>query len=62
VPWLQEVYRAKPAPDGEGADLKARRGWWPPTRDELRERARRLRETKRAQRSREAARKPSADA
>jgi hypothetical protein len=62
VPWLQEVYRAKPAPDGEGADLKARRGWWPPTRDELRERARRLRETERAQRSREAARKPSADA
>lgn len=61
-PWLQEVYRAKPAPDGEGGDLRASRGWWPATRDELQEKARRLRQAERAQRSREMHRKTSADA
>lgn len=62
LPWLQEVYRTKPAPEGEGIDLRSSRGWWPASREELRDRARRLRQTERAQRSREVARKSSADA
>jgi len=60
MPWLQEVYRAKAAPEGEGHDLRASRGWWPASRGELQERARKLREMERAQRSRESARKTSA--
>jgi hypothetical protein len=62
LPWLQEVYRAKPAREGKGGDLQAIRGWWPSTRQDLQERARRLRQAERAQRSRELVREPSAEA
>lgn len=62
LPWLQEVYRAKPAPEDEGRDLRLIRGWWPAGREELQDRARRLRQMERAQRTREQARKSPADA
>jgi hypothetical protein len=61
LPWLQEVYRAKPAQEGERGDLRAVRGWWPSSREELQERARRLRQAERAQRSRELVHEPSAE-
>ncbi|MCB5175626.1 hypothetical protein [Microvirga lenta] len=61
MPWLQEVYSTKPAPEGEGLELRESRGWWLPSRDELQERARRLREIERAQRSREAGGKTQVD-
>lgn len=62
MPDLQEVYRTKPAREPEDAELQASRGWWRPNRDELRERARKLREMERAQHSRHTARKSAVDA
>jgi hypothetical protein len=62
MPDLQEVYRTKPAREPEDAELQASRGWWRPIRDELRARARKLREMERAQHSRHIARKSSVDA
>jgi hypothetical protein len=61
MPALQEVYRTRPVRDEEDPALKSSRGWWGAGRDELRERARKLREVERAQRSRDLARKVSAE-
>lgn len=59
MPTLQEIYRARPAREAEEYSLRERRGWWLPDRDELQERARKLRELERAQRARQAAQKDS---
>jgi hypothetical protein len=59
MPSLQEVYRTKPTRADEGSDLQAGRGWWWASREELQERARKLREVERAQRSRQSARNTS---
>jgi hypothetical protein len=52
MPELWEVYRAKHAREKEDPQLRLARGWWLPNREELRERARKLREMERARRSR----------
>ncbi len=61
MPDLREVYRTKPSRAEEALGLRSERGWWLPSRDELQERARKLREMERAQHSRNLARKPSAE-
>lgn len=53
MPSLWEVYRAKPARETERSIAQEGRGWWWPTRDELREKARQLRQLERAQQSRQ---------
>lgn len=57
MPTLQEVYRVRPAREAEERVLRESRGWWRPSRDELQERARRLRQSERAQRARHAGHK-----
>lgn len=57
MPTLQEVYRAKVAREPEDRGLRESRGWWRPTREELQERARKIRQTERAQQSRHAVQK-----
>jgi len=60
MPELREIYRTKPASEDETVKLRLSRGWWLPDRDELQERARKLREMERALQSRGLAReKPS---
>lgn len=54
MPSLQEVYRTRPAREAEDPASRESRGWWVPFRDELRERARKLREIERAQHARQA--------
>jgi hypothetical protein len=61
MPSLQEVYRTRPARADEEPELRSTRGWWWASRDELRERARKLREVERAQRARHEVRKTSAE-
>ena len=61
VPTLQEVYRTRPSRTDEDPELRSVRGWWWSSRDELRERARKLREVERMQRARTEGRKASAD-
>lgn len=61
MPTLQEVYRTRPSRADEDPELRTSRGWWWPSREELRERARKLREVERAQRARHEARKASAE-
>jgi hypothetical protein len=53
MPSLQEVYRMRPRREPDDMVLREVRGWWIPSREELQERARKLREIGRAQRSRE---------
>ena len=60
MPTLQEVYRTRPSRTDEDPELRAVRGWWWASRDELRERARKLREVERAQLARHGTRKTSA--
>jgi len=61
MPTLQEVYRTRPSRADEDPQLRSVRGWWWSSREELRERARKLREVERMQRARTEARKASAD-
>jgi hypothetical protein len=61
MPTLQEVYRTRLSRTDEDAELRTSRGWWWASREELRERARKLREVERMQRARTEARKASAD-
>jgi len=61
MPTLQEVYRIRPARGEDDQEVRTARGWWWPDRAELQERARKLREVERAQRSRDLARKASAE-
>ncbi|MBB3019267.1 hypothetical protein FHR70_002321 [Microvirga lupini] len=61
MPTLQEVYRTRPSRADEDPELRSVRGWWWASRDELRERARKLREVERMQRARHEARNASAD-
>jgi len=60
MPTLQEVYRTRPPRTDEDPEPRTSRGWWWSSREELRERARKLREVERAQRARDEARKTSA--
>ncbi|WP_230534584.1 hypothetical protein [Microvirga roseola] len=62
MPTLQEIYRTRPSREDEDAETRVRQGWWWPSRDELQERARKLREIERAQRSRRQLHKSSVDA
>lgn len=48
MPELREIYRARPAREADSPALRASRGWWLPNQDELRERARQLRQSARA--------------
>jgi hypothetical protein len=61
MPTLQEVYRTRPSRTDEDPELRSVRGWWWASQEELRERARKLREVERMQRARHEARKASAD-
>jgi hypothetical protein len=61
MPTLQEIYRTRPVQAEEDPEVRNARGWWWASREELQERARKLREVERAQRSRELARKASAE-
>ncbi|MBJ6124573.1 hypothetical protein JAO75_04030 [Microvirga sp. BT325] len=61
MPTLHEVYRTRPSRAEDDPELRAVRGWWWASREELRERARKLREVERMQRARYEARKASAD-
>jgi hypothetical protein len=60
MPTLQEIYRTRPVRAEEDPGVRCARGWWWASRDELQERARKLREVERAQRSRHMTRKMSA--
>jgi hypothetical protein len=60
MPALQEIYRTRPRRDADDMLLREVRGWWGPSREELQERARKLRQIERAQRSRETAQKSPA--
>jgi len=60
MPTLQEIYRARPARELEDRAVRESRGWWHPTREELQERARKLRQVERAAQSRHALQKNSA--
>ncbi|WP_457094437.1 hypothetical protein [Microvirga sp. P5_D2] len=60
MPSLQEIYRTRPSREADDLNLRGVRGWWMPSREELQERARKLREIERAQRSREMTQKNSA--
>ncbi len=62
MPGLQEIYRARPSREAQDPDLRSSRGWWWPSREELQERARKLRETERALRSRHLSRNTSVEA
>jgi hypothetical protein len=62
MPALQEVYRTRPAREAPDPELRISRGWWEASRDELQQRARKLREMERAQRSRHPPPKTSVDA
>jgi hypothetical protein len=62
MPELREIYGTRPAREGDDPHLRASRGWWLPSREELQGRARRLRQLERALRSRDIARKTSAGA
>jgi len=57
MPTLGEIYRARPYREAQDPAVQESRGWWWPSREELLERARKLREVERAQRSRRAAEK-----
>lgn len=59
MPTLDEVYRAKPCREPEDPQVRESRGWWQPSRGELQERGRKLREIERARRSRQAGQKSS---
>ena len=61
MPTLQEIYRTKPVPGDEEPQARSSRGWWWASREELQERARKLREVERAQRSRQLTRRTSAE-
>lgn len=60
MPSLQEIYRTRSRRDAEDVLLREVRGWWVPSREELQERARKLRQIERAQRTRENAHKTPA--
>jgi hypothetical protein len=60
MPELWELYRARPVPEDEHSELRLTRGWWLPTRDELQDRARQLRQVERALQTRRLVRKRSA--
>jgi hypothetical protein len=60
LPTLQEIYRTRPSREDPDPEAQASRGWWWASREELRERARKVRETERAQQTRSGARKTSA--
>lgn len=62
MPTLQEIYRTRPVSGDEEPEARSSRGWWWASREELQERARKLREVERAQRSRQFARKASLEA
>ena len=57
MPTLQEIYRTRPVRTEEDPEVRTARGWWWPSKEELQERARKLREVERAQRSRDLARR-----
>lgn len=57
MPALQELYRTRASREAEDLAVRESRGWWWPSRDELQERARKLREIERAQRARHAGQK-----
>jgi len=52
MPTLQEIYRVKPSREPQDPAVRAERGWWWASREELQERARKLRELERAQQTR----------
>ncbi|MBZ6078581.1 hypothetical protein [Microvirga puerhi] len=54
VPLLSEIYRARPAKAADDPMNIARRGWWLPDREELREKARELRRMERSVQTRRA--------
>jgi hypothetical protein len=62
MPSLQEIYRTRPFRDEQDPALRASRGWWWADREELQERARKLREMERALRSRHLSRGTPVDA
>jgi len=59
MPTLQEIYRTRPHRSEEEPGIGSSRGWWWASGEELQERARKLREVERAQRSRQMARQPA---
>ncbi|WP_114947472.1 hypothetical protein [Microvirga calopogonii] len=61
MPTLQEIYRTRPVRDEEDPGTRSARGWWWASREELRDRARKLREVERAQRARQVARQASTE-
>lgn len=61
MPTLQEIYRSRPVQAEGDREARTSRGWWWASREELQERARKLREIERAQHSRHLARKASAE-
>lgn len=59
MPTLQEIYRTRPPRKDEEPGGKSTSGWWWASREDLQERARKLREVERVQRSRQLARQTS---